>query len=700
MRVRLNVAGSAGPLAGGYNQHYPVPRLRSSLGDSGQVWLHSEQRVDVLLVLLLRFGDASNTENLSQVRAKGLNANLGQKLVKLVSRGSGVCLLLSRQLQHLPVAPSNWVVNVVNRQMLGFPRTTTFRRGKVVQPVPLSVELGRELTLVVACLLLHKHLECSDNLLAGGVIASELVDESLNTGLSRCPNNDCGTPGHFLVPELSFSVGANNGLADVDQDGDVIAEYGCDSSLLFRAGRYPLKFQRILDFFLKFRAERSGHALGCKKPMKRVAPSGQPERYPHAGLANHGGMVGIVQDVALNVYPEVVLKAPLVRCWGPPTGHSAALGAGLLLLLRHGCGPSQPTLPSCFLLRVVLGHLLSIHEKTMLDILPPSGRMSSIMFWPMLSKEHQMSILSAPYFHNEAAAYEFVEARLWPQGAICPKCGVIGNSYKMKGASTRLGVYKCRDCRKPFRVTVNTIFEKSHIPLNVWLQAIFLVASSKKGMSSNQLHRSLGISLKSAWFMSHRIREAMRSGSFDLFGKGHGTVEVDETFIGNDRTIKPEGEKRGRGFHHKNKVLSLVDRNSGQARSFVVDDVKASTIFPILQANLAREARLMTDESAIYRIIGLHYASHNVVRHAAGEYVSKTNPMAHTNTIEGFFSVFKRGMKGVYQHCDHSHLHRYLAEFDFRYNNRVANGVNDAQRADLLLKGVVGKRLTYETAAQ
>jgi hypothetical protein len=274
---------------------------------------------------------------------------------------------------------------------------------------------------------------------------------------------------------------------------------------------------------------------------------------------------------------------------------------------------------------------------------------------------------------------------------------VIGNSHKMSGKSTRVGVYKCRDCRKPFRVTVGTIFEKSHIPLNVWLQAVFLVASSKKGVSSNQLHRMLGISLKSAWFMSHRIREAMRSGDLAPFGANGGVVEVDETYIGRDKTIKPMGMKKGRGFHHKNKILSLVDRNSGQARSFVVDDVKVSTIAPIVRENLAREARLMTDESSIYTLLGRDFPQHGIVRHMHGEYVSKTQPGVHTNTIEGFFSIFKRGMKGVYQHCAHNHLHRYVAEFDFRYNNRVALGVQDSERADKLLKGFAGKRLTYET---
>jgi transposase-like protein len=309
------------------------------------------------------------------------------------------------------------------------------------------------------------------------------------------------------------------------------------------------------------------------------------------------------------------------------------------------------------------------------------------------------SILSAAYFHTEEAAYAFVESRLWPDGAICPKCGVIGNSHKMQGKSTRLGVYKCRDCRKPFRVTVGTIFEASHIKLNIWLQAIFLIASSKKGISSNQLHRSLSISLKSAWFMSHRIREAMREGGLAPFGVGGGVVEVDETYIGHDHSIKPKGSKKGRGYHHKNKVLSLVDRDTGRAMSVVVDDVQASTLFNIIHANMAKEARLMTDDHNVYKYIGKWFAAHGVVKHKVGEYVNLDNRQQHTNTIEGFFSVFKRGMKGVYQHCGHNHLHRYLAEFDFRYSNRIKLGVDDLQRADKLLKGVVGKRLTYETTA-
>lgn len=307
------------------------------------------------------------------------------------------------------------------------------------------------------------------------------------------------------------------------------------------------------------------------------------------------------------------------------------------------------------------------------------------------------SILSASYFHNEEAAFAFVEAKLWPSGPVCPRCAVIGNSVKLKGKSTRLGVYKCRDCRKPFTVKVGTIFEASHIPMNVWLQAIFLVASSKKGISTNQIHRSLGVSLKASWFMLHRIREAMRGGGLSQFGVDGGIVEVDETFIGRDKRIKPKGEKRGRGYHHKHKILSLVDRDSRQARSFVVDEVSVAALAPIIRENLAREARLMTDEAGYYTKIGREFAGHSVVQHQRGEYVKRGNPEVHTNTIEGFFSVFKRGMKGVYQHCAHNHLHRYVAEFDFRYNNRKALGVEDSERADKILAGVVGKRLTYRT---
>ena len=310
------------------------------------------------------------------------------------------------------------------------------------------------------------------------------------------------------------------------------------------------------------------------------------------------------------------------------------------------------------------------------------------------------SVLTAAHFHNEEAAYAFVEARIWPRGAICNHCGGTERISKMRGKSTRIGAYKCYDCRKPFTVKIGTIFESSHIPMHLWLQAIFLIASSKKGISSNQLHRTLGITLKSAWFMSHRIREAMRDGGFALFGGNGGDVEVDETFIGHDKTVKPKGVKKGRGYEHKNKVLALVDRSTGYARSIVVDDLKSSTVMPILLANIAREARIITDEATVYKATKHHFREHGYVNHGISEYVSREDASIHTNTIEGFFSIFKRGMKGIYQHCGHHHLNRYLAEFDFRYNNRIALGVNDTERADRLLQGVKGKRLTYQTTSK
>jgi transposase-like protein len=305
-----------------------------------------------------------------------------------------------------------------------------------------------------------------------------------------------------------------------------------------------------------------------------------------------------------------------------------------------------------------------------------------------------MSSLSAPHFHDEAAAYEFVEARIWPEGATCPRCSERERVGKMGGKSTRIGAYKCYVCRKPFTVKIGTIFESSHVPMHHWLQAIYLMCSSKKGISSHQLQRLLGVTIKTAWFMSHRIREAMRSGSLAPMGDGGGVVEVDETFIGHDKTIKPEGVKKGRGFHHKFKVLSLVDRNTGRARSMVVDSLSAGALVPILRENIAAEARVMTDEAAYYNRLGDSFAEHSFVRHNSGEY---GRGEVTTNTVEGFFSIFKRGMKGVYQHCSKKHLHRYVAEFDFRYSNRSALGIEDADRATNALLGVIGKRLTYET---
>lgn len=300
-----------------------------------------------------------------------------------------------------------------------------------------------------------------------------------------------------------------------------------------------------------------------------------------------------------------------------------------------------------------------------------------------------MSVLSRPEFHNEQAAYEYVEARIWPRGATCPKCGEQDRVSKMGGKSTRIGAYKCYKCRKPFTVKVGTIFESSHVSMCLWLQAIYLMCASKKGISSNQLHRTLGVTLKTAWFMSHRIREAMRSDGTVNFGSGGGVVEVDETFVGHKHK-KAEG---ARGYAHKNAMLSLVDRTTGQSKSFVVKDVKMSTLIPILHANIAKEATVYTDEARQYTGIGKHFADHDFTTHSKGEY---GRGVVHTNTIEGYFSIFKRGMKGVYQHCDKKHLHRYAAEFEFRYNNRIANGFNDKIRADIALEGIVGKRLQYK----
>jgi transposase-like protein len=306
-----------------------------------------------------------------------------------------------------------------------------------------------------------------------------------------------------------------------------------------------------------------------------------------------------------------------------------------------------------------------------------------------------MSNLSAPHFHNEEAAYAYVEARLWPNGPVCPHCGGVERISKMQGKSTRTGAYKCYQCRKPFTVKIGTIFEDSKVGMRLWLQAMYLIAGSKKGISSNQLHRILGVTLKTAWFMSHRIREAMRDGGLAPMGGFGDIVEVDETFIGNKKG--PRTNKAGP--HHKIAVLGLIDRASGKARTMVVTDkLNAATLIPIVRANVARESRIMTDEFGAYRDLKFHFAGHGTTSHSAGEYVSRKDATIHSNTIEGYFSIFKRGMRGVYQFCSEKHLHRYLAEFDFRYSNRVALGINDTERSDNLLRGVVGKRLTYQTA--
>jgi len=301
------------------------------------------------------------------------------------------------------------------------------------------------------------------------------------------------------------------------------------------------------------------------------------------------------------------------------------------------------------------------------------------------------SALSAPHFHNEEAAFAFVEARVWPEGPTCPHCGGVERISKMRGKSTRQGLYKCYQCRKPFTVRMGTIFESSKVALHVWLQAMYLIAGSKKGISSNQLARTLGLTVKTAWFLSHRIREAMREGGLAPCGADGGAVEVDETYIGRKKGMPVRG-----AYHHKMAVLGLVDRDSGKCRLFHVEKAAGSLIQPIVLANLAREARLMTDEATMYRKIGREFAEHGAVNHQRDEYVRGD---ITTNSVEGAFSIFKRGMRGVYQHCAEKHLHRYLAEFEFRYSHREATGSNDADRADAILRGIIGKRLTYQTTA-
>ena len=291
-----------------------------------------------------------------------------------------------------------------------------------------------------------------------------------------------------------------------------------------------------------------------------------------------------------------------------------------------------------------------------------------------------MSILSKPHFHDEAAAFEFLEAALWPEGPVCPHCDGKDRISKIKpnpDKRVRVGLYKCGPCAKQFTVKVGTVFEHARVPLHKMLQAVHLMCASKKGISSHQMHRILEVQYKTAWFIEHRIREAMRDGQLAPMGGTGGIVEADETFIGRE-----PGKPKKRAYHHKMKVLSLIDRETKQARSMVVDDLKPSTIAPILRENMSREARLATDEAGHYLHVGKEFADHGIVRHGQEEYVVGE---VHTNTLEDYFSVFKRGMKGVYQHCSKAHLHRYLAEFDFRYNNRSALGCEDAERSERAL---------------
>jgi transposase-like protein len=306
-------------------------------------------------------------------------------------------------------------------------------------------------------------------------------------------------------------------------------------------------------------------------------------------------------------------------------------------------------------------------------------------------------VLAAPHFHNEEAAFAYVEAHLWPEGPVCPHCGNCEDKRigRLTGKSSRPGLRKCYACRKTFTVRIGSIFEDSHFPLHLWLQAIQLICASKKGMSTRQIQRTFQCSMKTAWFLTHRIREIMRPANGDvptpLGGEGK-TLEADVTFVGR----KP-GTKVRRGASHLNPVFSLVERD-GSARSFHMPNVRGKNLHDVLGKHASPKSHFMTDEEKSLVAIGWNFASHDTVTHSKDEYVRyEGDKVITTNTVEGFFSILKRGIYGIYQHVSEAHLHRYLKEFDFRYSNREKLGVNDTARASIALKGAKGRRLTYET---
>jgi transposase-like protein len=305
--------------------------------------------------------------------------------------------------------------------------------------------------------------------------------------------------------------------------------------------------------------------------------------------------------------------------------------------------------------------------------------------------------LQNPIYSDEDAARAHLESVRWPDGPFCPHCGNADQDRirRLDGEKHRPGLLSCYECRKQFSVTVGTVFERSHVPLHKWVAANHLMCSSKKGVSAHQLHRMLGVAYKTAWFMAHRIREAMgepADGSDPMGGKGK-IVEADETYLGPAGHVfsNDKGWQMKRGVADKMKVVTLVERG-GRARSVKVDRVTSDEVLGIIRANAVRDSVLMTDESPVYDKAGKGMKRHYTVNHAKGEYAKG---FVSTNTVEGYFSIFKRGMKGVYQHCTEHHLQRYLNEFDFRYSNRSALGVEDAERAEIALKGIEGKRLTY-----
>lgn len=306
--------------------------------------------------------------------------------------------------------------------------------------------------------------------------------------------------------------------------------------------------------------------------------------------------------------------------------------------------------------------------------------------------------LTDPIFHDADKAREHLEKTRWPHGAICPHCGVVGEATELQGSHHRAGLWKCNACRQQFTATVGTVFERSKVPLNKWLLASYLMASSKKGVSAHQLHRTLGVTYKTAWFMAHRLREAMREDAPGPLGGEGKTVEADETYVGGKEANKHANKRMAKRdvFGGKQAVVTLVERD-GRARSFHVANVTARRLGPVLFRNVSRKSNLMTDGARFYVKAGEQFASHEAVDHSGGEYVRGT---AHSNTVENFFSILKRGVIGTYHHVSEAHLARYLSEFDFRYSNRSGLGVDDTMRADELLRGIAGKRLTYRRTGE
>lgn len=296
------------------------------------------------------------------------------------------------------------------------------------------------------------------------------------------------------------------------------------------------------------------------------------------------------------------------------------------------------------------------------------------------------SVFNQPHFQDPEAARLYLESIRWANGVACPHCGVIGDHYRLEGKAHRSGLWKCKDCREQFSVTVGTVFESSKIKLHIWLQACHLMSASKKGISSKQLERMLGVSYKTAWFMSHRIREAMATEPSRTLGGEH-PVEVDETYWGNNGKQAPGA----RGGDHKMKIVSLVERN-GEKRSFHVANVDGKTLKPILTAQIAKQARVMTDEAAVYTPIGAEFMSHQTVNHSAKEYARGD---VTTNSAESSFALLKRGLIGTFHSVSEAHLQRYVTEFDFRWNHRSKLGVSDVARTGAILRGIEGKRLTY-----